>query len=212
MGGLLCTVCNYDSERNTELNVSFASNKYNKRNTAPSITSKNSNGKRIIITDVKPKVINNDLTKQLTKQSTFATDSNLPTIETARSNINNNNSPRDIPKAQTTRLRLEAPFDKTNDPKLKIKSSKNAFKVLVNYTKDQKLDPNDVFYIERLSQQNKTIKVKDIKSLGDHKIKFNNLQHQEDIEKLFKKKMEEMGDINNVIDDLTKETNIKLKN
>ena len=106
----------------------------------------------------------------------------------------------------------ETPFDKNNDLKLKIKSSKNACRVKVNYSKDQKLDPNDVFYIERLSQPTKTIKVKDVKSLGDHKIKFNNLQHQEDIEMLFKKKMEEMGDINNVIDDLTKENNIKLKN
>ena len=81
MGGTLCTVCNYDSEKNAELNVSFASNKLNKRNTAPSVTSKNSQGKRIIITEIKPMNLNKEFSKQITKQSTFATDSNLPTID-----------------------------------------------------------------------------------------------------------------------------------
>jgi len=214
--GTLCTVCNHETDKSSELNVSYVSGGYGKRYTASQSSKKAT--KQIIITETKP-AKNNIITQpsitttQPYTSRTTLSEQNLQFVDKNNKNTNGNIEVLDTikpVKAQNNNFSIEKA-----DLKPQLKSQKQNFKLVVNYSKDQKLDCNDVFFIERLSQPFKTIKVTDKVVPQDKKLKFNTIQNQGDIEKYINEKIEEAkdkgGNIDEVLDQLSWAGKIKPK-
>jgi len=133
-------------------------------------------------------------------------------LKNTKSNISKNtteskakvDSSENLPEVRKGRPLLDIPNIKTRQKSASVK-------IVINLSDEQVLSSTAAYFVQRKDNPSLTSKFDKSKIGSTGKIKFRDSVNQEEVEKVFKEKMDKSHDIDTVLDELTKDSGLIAK-